>query len=200
MKNIIFSALLAAGLSQSAFAEVGWKEEAKQWEQNVTEMGTYSLYVSWVSYLSKEAIACTASNTVVGVSIVADTVPVANILSEIAANMADETYESTSAQDFGGQLGDAFKGTFAGSGALVKDGIQFLLLTLAGEQDRAWQGVESAYASSITLANKFAEDKSLCQRLSRIQGIIGQEISLRWNAQEGEENLTPEEKIQIILP
>lgn len=172
MAKILLSVLLSAGLSQAAFGQ--------EWEEKVANMSALELSVTWTQQLAAKIMACGAGNTIVGVSIVADTVPVTNILSEIAANMADENYQSLSSEDWLGQFGDIFKGTFAGAGALIKDSAQFVILVLAGEEEKAWQSVEKAYSSSITLAQKFDQEGSLCSRVRRAEAIVRNELMLRW--------------------
>lgn len=198
MMKSVMAAVLFVGISSSAFAQEDWQVEQQEWQAQVETMSTLGLSVTLAKQLAAKILVCGASNTIVGVSIVADTVPVANILSEIAANMADEDYESLVAEEWSGTVEELFEGTFAGAGALVQDSAQFLVLVLAGEEERAWQNVAASYKSSVILAEKFAEDKSLCSRVSRWEATTRGELAKRWAG----ENVTvpmPQQNAPLIF-
>jgi|GEM_PF-2656385 hypothetical protein len=183
MKNTLLSALslimIGFGAGQTALANPtadAWKIEKQQWEEAVPKMSQLELVVKWTQNFTATVVACSASSAVAGTALVADTVPVGNILTEILANFADEDYQSLSSS---GYIGDSLEGLFAGGGALVRDSVQFVLLAMSGDTDQAWSHVKKSYESSVVLSNKLFQDYSLCNRLATVELILRKEIISR---------------------
>jgi hypothetical protein len=203
MKNTLLSALSLAlitlGASQTALANPtadSWKIEKQRWEQSVPNMSQLELVVKWTQNFTGTLVACGASSAVAGSALVADTVPVGNILTEILANFADEDYVSLSSE---GYIGDSLSGIFAGGGALVRDGVQFVLLAMTGDTDQAWKNVKKSYQSSIVISEKLFQDYSLCNRLATVELILRKEIISRARGDNGTVETEPQPLVAPTL-
>lgn len=196
---VLFFALFGFSMNASAQEVPAWQTELNEWTAAAEQMNTPLLTLNWSQQFTAAVVICGVSETTIAASVAADTLPVANLLSEIIANTVDEDYQSLSNDR---QLADAAEGLFAGAGALARDTVQYVFLTFTGETDKAWSHVKKSYESSVVIAQKMRQDAALCPRVSRIELMLRKELFGRLWGQEGVETQLPLDSTQpeVLVP
>lgn len=201
MKKILLASAIALFASQASFAAMEpWQQERDRWQAQVKEMSQVALVANWVQQLTAGSMVCGFDMGLIVSSLAADTVPVGNVLAEIAANMSDKDYQSLESQTWYGQIYEAVTGGVGGWAYVTKDSLQFVLLALSGEPERGFESTKKAYESTIVLAQKLTADKSLCARMSRTEMIIRQELFVRWGISKAPEDLPYLQTPGLLLP
>lgn len=201
MKKILMASVIALFASQASFAAMEpWQQERDRWTAQVKDMSQLALVVNWTQQLTAGSMVCGFDMGLIAASLAADSVPVGNVLAEIAANLSDEDYQSLEAQTWYGQLWEGVKGSLGGATYVTKDSLQFVLLALAGEPEKGFESTKKAYESTIAITQKLTSEKSLCARMSRTEMIIRQELFRRWGITKSVEDMPYMQSPGVVIP
>lgn len=185
LMGIVF--LSTGAMAQDFKTEEAWVLEDRAYEELVKTLPEANLVRSWTKQMALGVLACGFDATIIAATVSADTLPVLNGLAEAMAHAADENYVSIESDDFLGKTWEVFKGAFGGIPALTKDSLEFVILYMSGEEERAWQSVAKAYESTITVTNSLMADKAVCPQLNRKEVIARTELYKRWGVEGAED-------------
>src|SRR5690606_2818219 len=112
-----------------------------------------------------------SSVAITAATFIADTMPIANGVSEVVGNTVDEkyqtqTYESMFSWEALAQYG---RGALGGGVIAVVETLEFVTLWLAGNEEASYAAVKKMYASSISTADAlFAREGKCLMQISKV--------------------------------
>jgi hypothetical protein len=181
--RIILIALLSLGLNSAAMAESAegkkpWQVELEQYQSGLASRTQISLVLGLARHAPVMVASCGASLAVSAATLVTDTLPITNVVSESIANMSNGQYQT---QDFDSvlsleALGELARGTTGGAIAGAAELVEFMFIYLAGEEkERGFEMVKKLYASTFATIDALFAEKSKCMMsMSKVFMLTGE--------------------------
>ena len=165
----------------SAQPQENWQVELQEYATNVQTASNFTLALFMGTYSTTVLASCSADVAIVAGSFMIDSFPVFNFISEVFVNIVDENYRSTDFESIislkaAAQLG---RGTLGGAGLSAIEAIEFVLLWLAGEEDRSFEATKKMYASSFATAKALFSKQGQCLMSVSKLLITGRELDIR---------------------
>lgn len=183
LKSVLFVLMAAASVSATVEAKelAPWQLELQNYQSQLPHMSKLGLTVRVGFYSGTALASCSTDALVAGASFVSDTLPAFNLLSEGVANLVDPNYSSI---DFESILSlraaaDISRGTLGGALVAVYESLEFVLLWLAGEEERSFEAVKKLYSSSIATTEALFARKAKCMMSFSKIALTGAELEKR---------------------
>lgn len=170
---------LFLGLGTMAQAErlQPWQLKLQQYQSHLTEVSNSGLLARIGGQSGLLLATCSADFLLTGSSVIAETLPIANKLSEGLAGIVDSQYISV---DFDsildlGFLGQLTPNSFGGGITGIAESVEFVIQWLAGEEDRSFQQTPKIYQSTITTVNRLFSEQGICMMsLSKLKLTVAE--------------------------
>jgi len=175
--------ILVLGMVGTAFAagqeleQESWAVELQEYQAAIQTYSNLHLGLSMAAHSAALVASCSASAVVVAGSFLTESFPVINFFPELFANAVDENYITFPNDEW--EWDQAARGVAGGAVVSLVDLAEFILLWLAGEEDRSFQSFKKVYASTFAVAETLFAEQGQCLMSFLKLLITGEELDTR---------------------